>query len=118
MSNMLGKAVFIIIGVIMIAYAIMILRLPFIYKKDIKARYLSYKKTNKGYFLYFSDGKKQYQTRYAFNKADMDKYLKEPLREIYASKDQCLLNPAYYFIRGLIALGVGVMIIAMAIFTF
>lgn len=118
MSKMAGKAVFIILGVVMIVYAIMIMRLPFVYKKDVKARYLSYEKTNRGYILYFSDGEKQYQTRYAFNKADMDQYLKKPLREIYVSGNQCLLNPAYYFIRGVIALGVGAMIIAIAIVTF
>lgn len=118
MSSTAGKTVFIMIGVVMIAYAIIMMRLPFVYKKDVKARYLSYKKTKKGYILYFSDGQKQYSTRYAFNKADRDHYLKKPLREIYIAGDQCLLNPAYYFIRGLIALGVGAMIIAMAVVAF
>lgn len=105
-------------GIILIIYGLRLLHLVFVYKREVEARFMRYKKTRKGIILYFGDEKCQYRTHMAYNKADINQYMHPGLQKIYVDQDQCLLHPSYYFVRGLVAIGIGMMIIAMAIVSF
>lgn len=116
MNNlMMGMVIFVIIGVVMIIFGLYNLSIPFRFKEEHTGHFVkTIIKKNGLYAIYEADGK-EYTTFSSIVSSDLKK---EGNVTFYTLKDQCLLKPSTYFIRGILLIVCGGFVIAMGVKSF
>lgn len=112
MSKIIAELILILIGLLFLFVGIYGITIPFRFQEEITATYYdTIKKGHRLYPRYLSSGH-IYRHAYSVSAMDLDRYQRSTT--MYKNKDLIIVNPSAYFIRGLIASVVGVMLVAMS----
>lgn len=113
MNNMIAMILMIFISLLFIIFGIKDLSIPFRFREEVTGIYYDCISKGKKHYPRYQVNGVLMMSHFDVSPLDLPKYQGE--RTLYLRGDALCLNPASYFIHGLVALAVGIMLLLMAI---